>query len=641
MAETLISDDDLKIINQILRGLRISISNLQLYLPQSQVVKDGISNLHSILSEYLNKNNKLILSESDKSILINGQIVKDIDKSASIFAENMIASNLKSITFLKDITYEEILVLLENMKKKDRKEDLEKILKEKGCTHLEINKKVYVAVGEKEELKNVPAGKESIMVEKTESGLSEKSSEVAVTSKEEKVQEEKVQEEIKSVDFLTEQARKIVEGDRRELIYEEKRKELQKMLKELDGINRTDLAGQVVDKIAENLDDSKSDIRLQTVKSFKQLNPTIQSLTDKNIIDRLENKFISAEEKETEESVYNELADLLEEAANRNINDGNYEKPIRIIQMFKLHKYAKGEGFEKRRQCAEAVMQRLANSGLISIIISDLRSSDKKKQEEAYKVVLSLEEHAVFYLISTIKEIEDLHLRRILAFVIKNLGESAVKLLIASITDTLSTDEAKRMIEVLDSVGYEDIVSKELKNMYAHYNPEVRKEVLKTISKVSPSTAVDLLLQGLDDYDLNVVREAIRLAGKIECKEVVPRLLMFISPKSLFSKDKIDVAIQEESCIALGRIKDKQCINVLYEVAKGGNIIRLKKDKPLSVRIASLYALANFKAEDTKHILIKFLNDKDINIVKAAREAIRRQESAISEKAEEVSQKLL
>ncbi|MFH1824968.1 MAG: HEAT repeat domain-containing protein [Candidatus Firestonebacteria bacterium] len=628
--------EERKIINQISRGLRIVISNLSLYSPQSQIVKDGILQLHLTLSEYFNKsfslNDKLVIGESDRTILVNGEVIKDIDKGSSAFVENMISNNLKSITFLKGITQEEIFTLLENIsvKKKEKKEDLEKILKEKGFTHLEINKKVYVAVGEEGEFKK----------EEDKGAKLESSSQV----KEEKDEKSspKIQEiKINKVESLTEEARNVVKGSSQELVHEDKRKDLQRMLKELNGINRVDLAGEVVDKMAENLDDFKIEIRLQTVRSFKQLNPTIQSLNDKNIIDRLENKFISTEEKETEKTVYNELADLLEESANRNINEGNYEKSLRIIQMFKLHKYSKGEGFEGRSQCAEDMMQRLVNSGLLSVIISDLRSSDKRKQEDAYKVVLSLEEHAVFYLISTLKEIEDLHLRRILAFVIKNLGESAVKLLVTSITDTLSSDEAKKIIEVLDSVEHHDIISKELKNMYTHYSPEIRREVLKAIVKISPLNAVDLLGQGLDDYDLNVIKEAIRLTGKIKCEEAVPKLLTFISPQSLFSKNKIDVSLQEETCIALGKIKNKSTISILQEVAKGGNIIKFKKDKPVSIKITALYGLANFKQEDTRHILMRFLNDKDINIVKAAKEALRKQETAISEEAEEAAERLL
>ena len=61
----------------------------------------------------------------------------------------------------------------------------------------------------------------------------------------------------------------------------------------------------------------------------------------------------------------------------------------------------------------------------------------------------------------------------------------------------------------------------------------------------------------------------------------------------------------------------------------------------MSIRVAALYALANFKADQTKNILMKFLNDKNPGIVKGAKESLQKQESAVSQKAQTVSQRLL
>ena len=641
MAETPIKDDNSKQLTQIIRLLRIVISNILLYSSSSQVVKDNLKKILVLLNEYFCKNNKFTISESDRNLLVDGKLLKSTDKGADAFVENMLVNNLKSITFKQGMTFEELndFVAIMGIKKKERKEEISKLVTAKGITHIEVNDKVYVAVGEDGEKTETPAknaegltGQDAVRLDPNEVSTAGSGRASPGFNQQGATRKETVMDA----------ASRAVRGDRRELVGEGKRKELQSMLKELDAINRIDLANQVVDKIAENLEDEETDVRLNTVKSFKHLNPTIQNLSDKNIIEKLEDRFLATEEKEQQDEVYGELADLLEEAANRNVNEGDYEKPIRIVKMFRLHRFEKDEGFDKRWEYAENIMKKLAASGLISIIISDLRSQDHKKKEDAYTVLLSLEEYGVFALLSAIKTIEDIHLRRIIAFIIKNLGEDAVKVLVNSITVDMPSDEARRVIEILDCVDYYDIVVKELKDVFAHYNPEIRKEILSTLSRIPRANIKELIFEAFEDYDIAVRREAVKIAGKINCKEAVPVLLSYLSPEPYFSKERTDSIIQEEACAALGRMREAAAIEPLLLVAlSGGSILKLQKEKPLSVRIAALFALADFKLDETKKHLGKLFGSKTPAIAKAAREAIKKQESLVANKAKDMATKIL
>ena len=649
MPENPLSVEDIKIASQTARSLRILISNAQLYSPKSQLVKDGISNLLKVLEPYISARGSITFSESEKNLIIDGQVLKTADKSGLAFVENMVQCELRSITLLKGISDGEILTLVENMsvKKKELRENIEKMLKDRGQTHIEVNQKIYVAQGDAEEIVDTaePAGQESLITPSatvSASGTKTEGQDNAVDFVKEELtgtaagkSEDKAAVPVpatSTTENITFEATRAVSGEKRELIRKERSGELRKMLRDLDGINRADLAGQVVDRIAENLQDKEKHIRLQTVRSFKQLNPTIQQLSDKNIINNLEEKFISTEERETEEEVYKELADLLEETANRNLAEGNYERVVQVTKMFRLHRYARGEGFESRSTNADKILEKLANSGLVNILVTDLRSEDKKKKEEAYKVVASLEEYAVYYLITTLKEIEDLHLRKVIAFLIKNLGESAVKLLCEAITPEISSEEAIRIIEVLDSIEYYDVAFDELKAVYSHFNPEVRKSVLDMLAKIKPDRVGELLLTALDDLEPRLVKEAIRLSGKVRAAELVDRLTGIIALESTFVRKRSQPVLEEEACIALGKIGNKASIVHLVRVVVGGGFFSFKKEKPMNVRIAGLHALASFPAGETKAIINRFTVHSDKSISWAAKEALKFQERSSEKK---------
>ncbi|OGF50945.1 MAG: hypothetical protein A2231_06630 [Candidatus Firestonebacteria bacterium RIFOXYA2_FULL_40_8] len=649
MPENPLSTDEAKIVNQTARTLRILISNAQLYSPKSQLVKDGVAGLIKTLEPYLSTRGKMNLSESEKNLIVDGQVLKTADKSGVAFVENMIQCELRSITFKNGIAEEELLVLVENMsiKKKEARPDIAKLLSEKGFTHIETNQKVYVALNDNQEIRQEEDPKasqvsnEAGVIEGVPSGTAGGGSGVSsgnYAGADEAINNVPAKS---AVDSITSQAEQAVSGQKKDLIKKERRNELQKMLKELDGINRPDLAGQVVDKIAENLDDNESNVRLETVRSFKQLNPSIQQLSDKKIISNLEDKFLNTEESETEEDVYRELADLLESAANRNAAEGNYEKAIQITRMFRLHKYSKNEGFESRALSADKVLKKLANSGLVDILVADLRSEEGKKKEEAYKVVASLDEYAVFYLINTLKDIEDLHLRRIIGFLIKNLGENAVKLLCESITPDISTEEALRILEVMDSVEFYDVVFDELKAMYSHYNPDIRKGVLDILAKIKPDRVKELLSTALDDFDPKILKEAIKLSGRVRANELVPKLLTFISPESVFSKKKQDPSLEEEVCASLGKIKDLSAIEPLAKIVAGGGLLSFTRGKLLNTRIAALYALASYSQTETKAVLSRFVTNSEKNISRAAKEALKMQEKTGSRKGAAESYRLL
>jgi len=644
MPENPLNTEDAKIANQTVRTLRILISNAQLYSPKSHLVQDGIKRLKLILDPFLKTKGKLTLSESEKNLLICGQLLKANDKSGSAFIENMLQCEIRSLTFNNGIREEELFALIENMsiKKKELRPDLAALLLEKGFTNIEVNKKVYVAMGSNQELGQVEVRDSQSQKGESKEGAGGGDPAQPVTKYSwETPKKAEIPSDSYSAEKTAALAQLALSGSNKDLLSKEKKQSLQRMLKELDGMNRVELTGRLVDKLSENLNDKEKSVRLEAVRSFKELDPEIEQLSDKKIIYGLEEKYIKTEEIETEEEVYRELAELLEKSANRNANQGNYERALQIAGLFRQHKFAEKEGFKNRAQRAGEILEKLANSGLIDILITDLRSPDEKKRGDAFKVVASLDEYAVYYFIKILKDIEDLHLRRIIAFLIKNLGEKAIKMLCQSLIPSLRTEESLRIVEVLDGVEHYDIVFDELKKIYMHCKLELQKAVLNVLAKIKPDRVKEVLVLALEDEDPMIVKEAVRLAGRAGVSELVSRLLSFIPLQSIFSKNTEDVDLEEEVCVALGKIKDPSAIQILAKISEGNGFFSFTRTKNISTRMAALYALGGYTETETKLLLSGFAKNRDKAVSKAATEALKMQEKDLQSEGASEAKRLL
>lgn len=627
-------------ILRLIRNIRISISNLQLYPKESALVKDTINVTYVSLIELLIESNTIILSEADKNLLFNGKKIEfsGTDKSSvNSILDIFIANNIKSITISSGIILDELTKFLEGLSKKKReKEDkISKLIKDNNITHISVNEKIYIAVGEEE--KKAESETTSTEVD-SKVRISET---VEVTQDKQSIKESKGEKipEKSQRELILEETQNLLEKDNLALL-ETSTQKLKEKLKDLDNIDRVDLAGNIVEKLASNIESSIDDVRLKAIRSFKDALPAVESLSDKEIFDGLQGKFVVAEDKEKNEIVYTELAELLEYGVNKFLKEGNYTRTIEVVGMFRRHYSTAGEGFLNRCKIAEEVLSKLANPYVIDILISDLKSEDNNRKNQAYTVIMKLQNAAVPVLIETVKETEDIHLRRVIVYAIKNMEERGMEKLVQELHHNTSPEVAKRIIEVLNDMPGSEVIVMQLKNAFKHYSPLVRREIIKVLPKIDIQESEEVLIEAtVGDSDLSIRKEAISMLGKMKAKGSVDCLISLLKPRSIFSKEITPDELLEESCLALGKIGDKKAVPVLIEIAAGGSFFKKKFSK--IVRLASISALSYFPLSEVKECLGRLKNTSDISLSKAADISIKTQEKILSDKGESLAQKVL
>lgn len=628
-----------EMVGGMIRQFRVTLSHLQLYASSSAMVQESSKQLLTMMEEEWKEIPEIMFAESDRQLLVNGQryLWKGPDAVASeAIATRLQTHHVKSVGFKPGASVEELVGFLELLGRKpgNGPDAIGPLMAAKNMSHIVLNEKVYVVAGE--ETPPVPP------VSPVPPDPASPPGGVSVTLSAEQVA--KLQQVLESAPSKPlspiETAKGLLQQDAGSLLHDDTVKSLPDMLKNLDQLEQPQLAGEVVDKLATNFASTDADVRLKTARSFKSVTPAVEALSDKKIIDRLEDRFIEAGEKESAKPVYLELADLLEHGADRVLGEGNYEKTVRIVGMFRHHTATKDAGFIDRWMCAQKALERIANRHAIEILVTDLREDNSAKRDQAYTVIMKLADAALTELIDAIQETEDMHLRRVIAYAIKNIGEDAVKTYLGSISQVTNPEGGKRLVETLEGLGLgNDQLAEALGKTFVQCHPAVKMEILRVLTRMRVAGAEAVIDQALEDGDRRVRMTAIEMAGKLPAKTLVKKLLPLIAFQSRFGGHDEDDEIQETCCRALGSLGDPQAVLTLTEVAGPASFMKRTKSEP--VRCAAVLALGEYASEEGKRAVETFVKAKELAIRQAAEQAKRRQATRAQKKGDRLAATVL
>ncbi len=609
----------------LIKELRVAISNILLYPPESRLIKESITACFNNLSKLFKEDKALMIGESEGNLLVNG---KAIEISGGIFLDSLMKCNIKNINFKVGITEEEILSFLKDLSVK---------IKPKKSLHIEIIEKIYMPIGEKDfvveidkdgvELKEkiLGATREISKLMNSIKATKEKNeviSEVAKILKLESLKsnkKEKAKQEIEvdtkeavtkptiPPELLTiEEAKKLLKVDSRFFLDEGMLQRVGTVLQSLRSPKELKLAGDLCDKLADNLEESVADMRLKTAMAFKRLYSTIEVLKNKHIVHNVDTQILSAGRKETNGEVYKEISDLLTMAANRYLKEGNYEDTHNITGL--LAEHAKSKKFEERQQHAKTTINKLVGSEFTRLLVDDINSSDKNKREESFAILLDIGESCVPLLISKIKETPDFRLRKTIADIIVKIGDTAVTLLVQELRKETSSISALRILDVFDGIGHEDLVIDALRKQLSNPDFQLRRKSLDILYQSGTESAKKIFLEAFNDESYIIRERVVEFSGNMKHTDAVPMLIKIIENKN--EKE----SVQEKACRALGDIGEASAIPILLKVASPKTLFYTGKSR--EIRIAAIESLAKLGDNSAK----KFIDDKDTFVSKTAKE---------------------
>jgi len=392
------------------------------------------------------------------------------------------------------------------------------------------------------------------------------------------------------------QVDKLLEKDSSELLDPSVRDSLPGMVEKLCQSELTEMAEKLTNKMVENLKHPSLKVKSDTMKVLVQISEVFEKFKKEGMFKSLEKYFLEAVEKETDADIYRRVIDLLGRHAFRLILENRYDESVMILSLLKQHVSPDVEPDKERREIINETLVKLAGE-FSGVFVSDMKSNDERRQLQAMKIIIMLGDSASDILIQIIKETEDYRIRKNSARTLKNIGEKAVRRFVESLDLTISTSTLKRAVDVFDEFSEYDLMDK-VSLLLEYPDSQIKRALLKYICVIAmrsfsegegekASESKKLLISKLNDKD--VVIDVVRILGELKSNESVDELIRLSKIQN--------PNLQEEICIALGKIGERKGMPVLIKFArykKSIFSIMSKKAVPAGVRMRAIDALKKF-----------------------------------------------
>ena len=404
----------------------------------------------------------------------------------------------------------------------------------------------------------------------------------------------------------------LLEKDSLSLIDPTIRDNLPKLIKQLCQSELPDVAEKLTNKILENLKQHSLKVRSDTLMILINIYDILVTYQKEKIIQNIEKSFMSLVGKEKDIDLYKSIVSLLEKRIVQLLLNSEYDSALNIISLLKQNASLEIELDKERRDVVNEYLTKLAGE-IGELLVYEMKSGVEKRQKQALKVIVILEDNMSDTLIKIIKESDDYLTRKVCARALKNIGEKAIDRLINSIDLSIPTTTLKRIIEIFDEIQNEKLFDK-ISELIEYPDKDVKKMLLKYLQKYDTQEARNLLIKKLKDKD--VVITAIKILGELRCTNAVDEMIKLAKTNNS--------AIQEEVCIALGNIGDKRAVNILGKLLKGKkSFFGLGKNLISdTVRLKSAWVLRNFPTRETEEILKEAIRERNPVIKKVIEDSL-------------------
>lgn len=320
-----------------------------------------------------------------------------------------------------------------------------------------------------------------------------------------------------------------------------------------------------------------------------QAQPPSQEKEDEDI-----RELIQLMDEEFDDNRYLQLAELLVSKAEQLKGQGLHQTLLHPLFSLFVHLRDKRRSSAQREHAA-STMQQIAN-GMADTLVEQVQDKDFPRKDELIQLLKHLGAQTVPRLIERLGSADNLYARKSLASALVHIGEPAIPFLAAMLQDS-RWYVIRNMVAILGEIGAPSSV-RLLKGPAYHDDPRVRKETIRSLSKIGGTEAEAILIGLLTTKDRDVKQQAILSLGIMRSQTAVQPLLDIVRHRDFFGDLE---SLKREALLAIGRIGDRRAV---------ADLVRFLSKKPLftvksleGLKIAAASALGNIGDEAALEIL--------------------------------------
>ena len=419
---------------------------------------------------------------------------------------------------------------------------------------------------------------------------------------------EKEQKERLAV-HLEEAINNIFKGDKKIFLDKQVMQSLPGIIERLFSQDQNQKAEEIIEKLGEGLLSEDSDVRAQLSEALIHIVESLTAEKRTETMCRLSNKLVRWIKFETLETpAYKQICFQLQNLVQTLIRNYQFADCDPILEIFNLIYSGQVKKSEAIQNIAGNVLKGIPSGDLLDILLKEFLANEKNKREEVSRILNSIGAAPVDRLLDVLRESQDSSERVRILQLISNIGHPAIP----ALTERIKQDEPwyyiRNLAFLLGKVGSEAHVNV-LQPLLFHEDLRAQQEALKSIYSIGGTYRGEVFLSVLPTSDDRLKISIVNMLGVLKYREAECPLLKLLKDKS-FITSKIRTELEENICVALGRIGTQKAIPVLTAIAKQKSLLNIRSYNA-KVKVAAGRALARINKRQTQEEDIEFSEEVD------------------------------
>ncbi|MCD6585220.1 MAG: diguanylate cyclase [Desulfobacteraceae bacterium] len=557
-----LDDSGQEIIQRVLTALLGAYSKLKLYPAHGPVAKEAVAQVISELKIFFKKQPVLNIARIETSLLVNGVKLDtfSFEAMANSFVEFLSDARLNSVTFLSKVSVSDMTGFISIASESSERE---------------LNEAFWQEFAAEKQIKGILFDQRTYEIFDEHPGGSLGESDMEPGAKE--IEPPKESENEFDINSFPNRVRELfLSGDRKEagiLI-----QKLCKKYKTMDEAGRKSLL-DIFDVMIKPEDWRPSATYLKFI--LTQAIPLFEG--------------------EVNPELNRQAGEIIFCGGERFIFYGEYTLGAWIFTKLQNFSESKSSPFFDEENAASKPL----DSKIIEVVIDDLKSADRSRQQDAFQLLSSLGSWVVPLLIETIKRESNMRARRLGTELIKNKGNDAVYIFRKSLLNESRPEYRARILDVIDSVT-QDLMM-EVVDTLSDTADVVRRSAFRLAERLNTPEVIQLLIALADGDDPAQAVQAINSLGKLNAAGAVETLLSVVE-----KCEEKEVVIA--ACRAMGQIADPLFVDPLEKILMPKRRLFFQKKIETAVRVAAVYAISQIKDSRVPPLLSALADDPDYRV---------------------------
>lgn len=373
---------------------------------------------------------------------------------------------------------------------------------------------------------------------------------------------------------------------------------LPKIIEQLIAQKEQEAMESLLERLAANLTSAKDDVRTSAARSLADIIEYLPDEQKHEIIKRLSDKLIEwLKNEDTFSPEYMRIGIILKNVTQDYIRQSIFPEALKYLDVFNTVAHSIDGKPDAIRNVSLEIIHQLCSPENMDILLTEIDSPDKQKQDDAGQVFAALGNTAITDLLDHLRTSTDSNERVRIMHLIAFAKEKALPLVTILIAKEAPWFYLRNLAYLLGQIGNEES-ARALAPLLSNGNDKLRQEALKSIYRTGGNQRGKILLAALPLAEEEFKSSIVETIGQTKATEAVPVLIDLLKNKPLISSAARN-NLEEKICMALGTIGSPDAIPPLSEITETKSFLRLRA-YPDKVKAAAARALTTLERKVAK-----------------------------------------